>query len=43
MAISVIEILEMIQIEHQDAECLFRAEGTSDFPFKYFLQVPAVV
>jgi hypothetical protein len=43
MAIGIVEILEVIQIEHEDAKTLFCADGAADFALKYFLQVAPIV
>src|SRR5256885_6670700 len=43
MAISVVEFLEVVEIEHEDAERLFGADSAADFAFQHFSQIAAVV
>ena len=43
MAVRVVEILEMIQIEHQDAQTLFRPDGPPYLSVEHFLQITTVV
>ena len=43
MAVGVVEVLKVIQIEHKNPERLFGTNGAADFPLEHFLEVTAVV
>src|SRR4051794_38015320 len=43
VTVGIVEFLEVIQVEHQDAHGLFGANGAADFAIKHLLQVAAIV
>ena len=43
VAVSIVELLKVIQIEHHDAERLLSTGGATDFAFQHFGEIAAVV
>jgi len=43
VSVGVVEVLEVIQIEHQDTERLFGTDGAGDFALEHFLQIASIV
>jgi hypothetical protein len=38
----IVEVLEMVQIEHDHAQCLAGSNGAMYFPFERFFQIAAI-